>query len=135
VWVVVEIRAIGDRGDGRIDDDPAHPARQRVWLRVKPTLPDDPVQQLAAFTYMSDLTLTGAALAPHGLRMGQGAFAASLDHAIWFHRPFRPDEWWLYDQVSPIATAGRAQVVANVFTQGGVLVATVVQEMLLRTTT
>jgi acyl-CoA thioesterase-2 len=85
---------------------------------------------------MSDLTLTRAALAPHGLALGSGeVFAASLDHAVWFHRPFRADEWWLYDQVSPVATGGRGQVVANVFTQAGVLVATVVQEMLLRRTT
>ena len=58
--------------------------------------------------------------------------AASLDHTIWFHRPFRADEWWLYDQVSPSASGGRGLALARVFTQDGTLVATVAQEGLIR---
>jgi acyl-CoA thioesterase-2 len=57
---------------------------------------------------------------------------ASLDHSVWFHRPFRADEWWLYDQVSPSASGGRGLVLAKVYTQDGSLVATVAQEALLR---
>ena len=59
-------------------------------------------------------------------------FVASLDHAVWFHRPFRADDWWLYDQVSPSASNGRSLVLARVFTQDGRLVATVAQEGLIR---
>ena len=59
-------------------------------------------------------------------------FVASLDHAVWFHRPFRADEWWLYDQVSPSASNGRALVLARVFTQDGQLVASVAQEAVMR---
>ena len=76
-----------------------------MWLRVSSRLPDDPFWHRAAFTYLSDMTLVGAAMAPHGVSFGQGdAFVASLDHSVWFHRPFRADEWWLYDQVSPSAS-------------------------------
>ena len=66
-------------------------------------------------------------------RFGRGdAFVASLDHTVWFHRPFRADEWWLYDQVSPSASGGRGLVLARVFTQDGQLVASVAQEAVLR---
>ena len=119
--------------DGLLEPDPAHPARQRFWLRVSSPLPDDPAQHVAAFTYLSDVTLMGAALAPHGIRVGDPqTLVASLDHAVWFHRPFRADEWWLYDQVSPSASGGRGLVLARVFTQDGTLVASVAQEALIR---
>jgi acyl-CoA thioesterase II len=79
------------------------------------------------------MTLVGAAMAPHGISFGKGdAFVASLDHAVWFHRPFRADEWWLYDQVSPSASSGRTLVIARVFGQDGSLVASVAQEAVLR---
>ena len=87
----------------------------------------------AAFTYASDLTLLGAALVPHGIHIASPRLQpASLDHTIWFHRPFRADEWWLYDQVSPFAGGGRGLALARVFTQSGELVATVAQEGLIR---
>ena len=132
-WDVVDFRYVGSDGDGRLEPDPAHPARQRFWLRISSRLPDDPAQHVAAFTYLSDMTLMGAALAPHGVRVGgPETLVASLDHAVWFHRPFRADEWWLYDQVSPSASGGRGLVLARVFTQDGTLVASVAQEALLR---
>ncbi|WP_296601545.1 acyl-CoA thioesterase II [Nocardioides sp.] len=132
-WDVVDFRYVGSDGDGRLEPDPAHPARQRFWLRVSSPLPDDPAQHVAAFTYLSDVTLMGAALAPHGIRVGDPqTLVASLDHAVWFHRPFRADEWWLYDQVSPSASGGRGLVLARVFTQDGTLVASVAQEALIR---
>jgi acyl-CoA thioesterase-2 len=132
-WDVVDFRYVGSDGDGLLEPDPAHPARQRFWLRVSSPLPDDPAQHVAAFTYLSDMTLMGAALAPHGVRIGgPETLVASLDHAVWFHRPFRADEWWLYDQVSPSASGGRGLVLARVFTRDGTLVASVAQEALIR---
>jgi acyl-CoA thioesterase-2 len=132
-WDVVDFRYVGSSGDGLLPPDPEHPARQRFWLRISSPLPDDPFQHVAAFTYVSDMTLMGAALSPHGVRLGGAeTMVASLDHSIWFHRPFRADEWWLYDQVSPSASGGRGLVIARVFTQDGTLVATVAQEALLR---
>lgn len=131
-WDVVDLRYLGNSADG-LAADPAHPGRQRYWLRVSSRLPDDPFQHVAAFTYLSDLTLMGAALAPHGVRLGgPETMVASLDHSIWFHRPFRADEWWLYDQVSPSTSSGRGLVTARVFTQDGTLVASVAQEALVR---
>lgn len=131
-WGVADIRLIGASGSG-LEEDPRHPARQRAWLRVSSRLPDDPFWHRAAFTYLSDMTLVGAALAPHGMSVdAAGAFVASLDHSIWFHRPFRADEWWLYDQVAPSASSGRGLILARVFTQDGSLVASVAQEAVLR---
>ena len=131
-WNVADIRFVGSSAGG-LDDDPAHPGRQRVWLRVSSPLPDDQQFHRAAFTYLSDMTLIGAAMAPHGISFGRGdAFVASLDHAVWFHRPFRADEWWLYDQVSPSASSGRGLTIARVFSQDGHLVASVAQEAVLR---
>ncbi|NPC96172.1 acyl-CoA thioesterase II [Nocardioides sp. zg-DK7169] len=131
-WAVADIRLVGTSADG-LEPDPARPGRQRTWLRVSEELPEDPFLHLAAFTYLTDMTVMGAALAPHGLRLGDPRVQlASLDHAIWFHRAFRADQWWLYDQVSPSASAGRGLVTANVFTQDGQLAATVAQEFLMR---
>ncbi|WP_307725092.1 acyl-CoA thioesterase [Nocardioides szechwanensis] len=132
-WDVVDFRYVGNSADGLLPPEDAATARQRFWLRVSSKLPDDPFWHVAAFTYLSDMTLMGAALAPHGVRMGgPEMLIASLDHSIWFHRPFRADEWWLYDQVSPSASGGRGLVLAKVYTQDGTLVATVAQEALLR---
>lgn len=129
-WDVADMRFVDPELTG-IDE--VHPGRQRVWLRVSSPLPDDPFWHRAAFTYLSDMTLVGAALRPHGISFGKGdVFVASLDHAVWFHRPFRADEWWLYDQVSPASTGGRGLVLANVFTQDGTLVASVAQEAVMR---
>jgi acyl-CoA thioesterase II len=133
-WDVVEVRYVGSSGDGLLAEDAAHPGRQRLWMKVSSALPDDPFLHVAAFTYLSDMTLMGAAMAPHGARPEDGThLVASLDHAIWFHRPFRADEWWLYDQTSPYAGGGRGLVTAGVFTQDGTLTATVAQEALVRT--
>ncbi|MQW74945.1 acyl-CoA thioesterase II [Nocardioides sp. dk4132] len=131
-WAVADIRLIGTSAAG-LPADPTRPGRQRSWLRIAERLPEDPFLHLAAFTYLTDMTVMGAALAPHGLRLGDPRVQlASLDHAIWFHRPFRADEWWLYDQVSPSASGGRGLVTANVFTHDGQLAATVAQEFLMR---
>ncbi len=132
-WDVVDMRYVGTSADGRLPEDGEETARQRFWLKVSSALPDDPFWHVAAFTYLSDMTIMGAAFAPHGVQMGgPEVMIASLDHSIWFHRPFRADEWWLYDQVSPAASGSRGLVLAKVYTQDGVLGATVAQEALLR---
>ncbi len=131
-WAALDVRYVGTSAMG-LDEDPDRPARAQLWLRVDGRLDDDPVTHLAAFAYASDLTLLGAALVPHGFHINSPAVqAASLDHTIWFHRPFRADEWWLYDQASPVAHGGRGLATARVFTQDGTLVASVAQEGLIR---
>ncbi len=132
-WSALDVRPIADSRAGGTLDASHHPARSQWWIRASGDLPDDPVTQLAAFTYASDMTLLVAALVPHGLFIqSPGMQAASLDHSMWFHRPFRADEWWLYDQASPSASGGRGLALARVFSQDGQLVATVAQEGLIR---
>jgi acyl-CoA thioesterase-2 len=132
-WAALDVRYLGNSAVGGVPEDPARPARAQMWTRVSDRLSDDPLEHLAAFTYASDMTLIGAALVPHGKVVASpGMQVASLDHTIWFHRPFRADEWWLFDQHSPSASGGRGLSLASVFTQGGELVATVAQEGLIR---
>ena len=114
-------------------DPPPGPPLAHSWLRAVGRLPDDPLLHLAVLAYASDTTLLDIGCYPHGLswidpRMEQ----ASLDHAMWFHRPLRADEWLLYAQVAPSLAAGRAYVRGSVFTRTGVLVASVAQEGLSR---
>jgi len=109
------------------------PPRQRVWLRAAGELPDDPIVHTVVLTYASDMTLLDTSLLPHGGSWFQpGLFMASLDHAMWFHRPFRADDWLLYSQDSPSASGGRGLSRGLVFTREGTLVATVMQEGLIR---
>ena len=129
-WASLDARYLGSSRRG-LPEDPDHPARARMWIRVTEDLGDDPVRHLAAFTYASDMSLLGATLTAHDVRPPEIQMA-SLDHTIWFHRPFRADEWWLYDQFSPSASGGRGLALARVFTQDGRLVATVAQEGLIR---
>ncbi len=104
-----------------------------VWVRVTEELPDDPLLHVCLMTYISDLTLIETALLEHGITMHDGrASGASLDHAMWFHRPFRADRWLLYAQESPIAAGGRVLARGQVFTEDGDLVVSVVQEGLIR---
>ena len=132
-WAALDVRPVADSREGGSLDSIDHPARSQWWIRASAELPDDSLTQLAAFTYASDMTLLPAALVPHNLYIGSpGMQAASLDHSIWFHRPFRADLWWLYDQVSPSASGGRGLALARVFSQDGQLVASVAQEGLIR---
>ncbi len=132
-WAALDVRPVASSRDGGRLVGPDHPALSQWWIRVSATLPDDPLTQLAAFTYASDMTLLSTALVPHGRSVeSHGMQVASLDHSIWFHRPFRADQWWLYDQVSPSASGGRGLTLARVFSQDGQLVASVAQEGLIR---
>jgi acyl-CoA thioesterase II len=108
---------------------------QRVWMRIDGTLPDDPLIHACALTYASDLSLLDAVLAKHGEVWGPGGvIGASLDHALWLHRPFRADEWFLYDSSSPSAQGSRGLANGRMFTRSGVHIASAVQEGLLRRT-
>ncbi|MFT3715304.1 MAG: acyl-CoA thioesterase II [Gordonia sp. (in: high G+C Gram-positive bacteria)] len=105
-------------------------AQQRVWFRYRNPLPDDQVMHVCTLAYMSDMTLLGSAKVPHHEVPTQ---TASLDHAMWFLRPFRADDWLLYDQTSPSAGGGRALTQGRIFDRSGRLVAAVTQEGLSRT--
>jgi acyl-CoA thioesterase-2 len=107
--------------------------RQRVWLRADGRLPDDPVLHACVVTYASDMTLLDTTVLPHGLGWADGDVQmASLDHAMWFHRPFRADEWLLYDQLSPTTFGSRGLAAGSIFTEDGRLVISVIQEGLVR---
>ncbi len=110
---------------------PGKASQQQVWFRHRDPLPDDPVLHICALAYMSDLTLLGSAQVNH-LDEREHLQIASLDHAMWFMRAFRADEWLLYDQSSPSACAGRALTQGKIFTQTGEMVAAVMQEGLTR---
>ncbi|WP_257181802.1 acyl-CoA thioesterase [Corynebacterium cystitidis] len=106
------------------------PSQQVVWFKSKQELPDDDTFHVCTLAYMSDMTLLHSALVPHP---GHKVQMTSLDHAMWFLRPFRADEWLLYDQVSPSAHGGRALTHGRIFDHAGNLVAMVTQEGLTRT--
>ncbi len=109
-------------------------AKSQVWFRTNGKLADDPLLHICLATYVSDMTLLDSVLLAHG----RGGWAvgdvvgASLDHAMWFHRPFRADEWLLYDQESPSASGGRALARGRIFTESGALAVSVIQEGLVR---
>ena len=110
------------------------PPVQRMWVRTMGALGDAAVQHQAALAYASDYGVLATALRPHGLHVRDpGLMVASLDHSIWFHRPFRADEWLLYSMDSPVTHGGRGFARGTFFTRDGTLVASVAQEGLLRT--
>jgi acyl-CoA thioesterase-2 len=109
------------------------PPYQRVWLRADGRLPDDTVLHQCVLTYASDMTLLDTSTLPHALgALEENLFMASLDHAMWFHRPFRADEWLLYAQDSPTASRARGLARGLIYTQSGQLAVSVVQEGLIR---
>jgi acyl-CoA thioesterase-2 len=110
---------------------PATDEPQRVWMRADGTLPDDPMLHICLLTYASDLTLLASVLAPHPFPMNQVALA-SLDHAMWFHHPFRADEWLLYECHSPSASGSRGLAAGRFFTRDGLLVVSAMQEGMVR---
>jgi acyl-CoA thioesterase-2 len=111
----------------------ALPPYQRVWLKADGVLPDDPVLHACVLVYASDMTLLDTALLPHGGEFDEAELMmASLDHAMWFHRPFRADEWLLYHQDTPTASDGLGLARGLIYTHDGRLAVSVVQEGLLR---
>jgi acyl-CoA thioesterase II len=109
------------------------PPRQRFWLRAAEPLPDEPLVHAAAMAYTSDMLLLSTSLAPHARAVGApDVAAASLDHAVWLHRPVRVDQWLCYEQESSWAAGGRCLCHARVFDRAGRLVVTVAQEGMIR---
>jgi len=108
-------------------------AVQRCWMRCGEPLPDDPRIHQCVLAYLSDWSLLDTASRPHGVSfMQENVQVASLDHAMWFHRSFRADEWLLYDQDSPSASGARGFNRGLIYNQTGKLVASTTQEGLLR---
>jgi acyl-CoA thioesterase-2 len=121
--------------EGAIYIRPRRPpsARQSVWLRATGRMPDDPLVHAAVLAYCSDYSLLEPVLRRHGLAWSDARLrVASLDHAMWFHRPGRVDDWTLYTQSSPSASGGRGLAAGRMFTSDGVLIATVAQEGMVR---
>lgn len=109
------------------------PPRQRAWIRTPETLGDEPLVQAAGFAYCSDLFLLSAALPPHARHIDTpGLKLASLDHTVWLHAPFRADEWHLYEQHGYWMGGGRGISKGRLYDRGGTLVASTMQEGLLR---
>ena len=117
-------RYLGEKSEnGRFD----------IWIRATGRLPDEPAIHQCVLAYASDMMLLDAALIPHGRSVfSEDIMAASLDHALWFHRPFRADEWLLYAQDSPSLANSRGFSRGLIFASDGTLVASVAQEGLLR---
>jgi acyl-CoA thioesterase-2 len=106
---------------------------QYIWMRANGALPDAPALHQCVLAYASDFTLLDTALIAHGkLLFDRDIQLASLDHAMWFHRPFRADDWLLYAQDSPSAHGGRGLCRGSVYTREGLLIASVAQEGLMR---
>jgi acyl-CoA thioesterase II len=109
----------------------SRPPRQRVWTRASEALPADPIWHHVILAYASDMVLLGTSVRPHAVTWDT-VMNASLDHAIWFHRPFDFNAWHLYDMDSPSASGARGFNRGAMYSRDGVLVASVAQEGLLR---
>ncbi len=106
---------------------------QYLWLKTVDALPDDPDLHRNILAYVSDYQLLSTATAPHGIRFGvDDVRMASLDHAMWFHRPFRVDEWMLYSMDGPSSSGARGLARGQFFTADGTMVASTTQEGLVR---
>jgi len=129
----IELRPVDLSRFSRARPDGPLPATQQFWLRAAGRLPDDPAIHRALLAYLSDMTLLDTALVCHGRSVFDGTLqVASLDHALWFHRPFRADEWMLYDQESPNASGARGLCRGSLYSRNGQLIASVMQEGLIR---
>ncbi|MBA2588787.1 MAG: acyl-CoA thioesterase II [Alphaproteobacteria bacterium] len=113
-------------------DRPARAPLDHIWLQTRGPLPDDPLLHRALLAFVSDMSLLDTSLLPHGKSIFSSVQVASLDHAMWFHRPFRADEWLLYVQDSPSASGARGFNRGAIYRRDGTLVASVAQEGLIR---
>ena len=129
----IDVRSVGPLSAEAARDRSLRTTSNLVWLRVDAELGDDPLLHVCLMTYASDMTLLDSVLTGHGLFWQDGQMSgASLDHAMWFHRPFRADRWLLYAQESPAAYGARGLAHGQVFTESGELVVSVMQEGLVR---
>ena len=111
-------------------------AYQRLWIRADGTLPDDPLLHACIAAYASDMSMLDTVLGPHDVRWDDSSFmGATLDHCMWFHRPFRADDWMLFDMDSPAASGGRGLARGFLYDRQGRLCVSLVQEGLLRVRT
>ena len=129
----IELRLVDTERFGRAGKAGPHPVRQFVWMRARAQLADDPALHRAVLTYASDMTLLDTALIAHGRSVFDPDLqVASLDHALWLHRPCRVDEWLLYAADAPNAWGTRGFTRGQIFARDGALVASVAQEGLMR---
>ena len=126
----IELRPVEfDRYLGKKDAQ----GRFHLWIRTSRPLPDDPTIHQCVLAYASDMAVLDAAMIPHGRTLFEKSImAASLDHAMWFHRPCRADDWLLYSQDSPSSSGARGFARGLIFARDGTLVASVAQEGLIR---
>jgi len=130
----IDIRQIGPTSIEAAGDPSLRVASSMAWIRADGDLPDDALLHVCLVTYASDMTLLDSVLLASGLSWADGRTSgASLDHAMWFHRPFRADRWLLYAQESPVAAGARGLARGELYTREGELVVSVVQEGLVRT--
>ncbi|HEU5269704.1 MAG TPA: acyl-CoA thioesterase II, partial [Jatrophihabitans sp.] len=128
-----DIRYVDDppwvqRGLGPRENQP-----HRIWMKADGALPDDPTLHVCVLTFASDLNLLDSVLIHHGMAARLDPISmASLDHAMWFHRQFRADDWFLYESSSPSASGGRGLATGRFFARDGRLVASVTQEGMIR---
>ncbi|MEZ5090468.1 MAG: acyl-CoA thioesterase II [Micropruina sp.] len=109
------------------------PAQLQLWVRTQDDLPDDPRTHQMVLAYLSDISLLSVSTLPHPVEFLSARMqAASIDHAMWFHRPVRADAWLLYDQVSPSASGGLGFSLGRLFARGGPLAASCAQQGLVR---
>ncbi len=131
-WDALETRYAGDTSAEGGLINPLHAAAMQVWVKTTGQLPDDPRLHQAVLAYLSDLTLLSVSTLPHPVQMISNQLqVSSIDHAIWFHRPCRADEWLLYDMVSPSASHALGFSTGRLF-QGDQLIASCAQEGLVR---
>ncbi len=130
-WHPIELRPVGPMSYEAERDPRLRTVNNPVWLKVDGRLPDDRLTHVCLMTYASDMTLLDTVLLRHG-RSFEGISMASLDHAMWFHREFRADEWLLYAQETPSAQGARGLARGMVYTRDGELVCSVVQEGMIR---
>jgi acyl-CoA thioesterase-2 len=131
----IDIRYVGPLTFEAAADPALRATESLAWIKADGELPDDELLHVCLVTYASDMTLLDSVLLANGLSWGDGrTVGASLDHAMWFHRPFRADKWLLYAQESPVASGARGLARGELYTRDGELVVSVVQEGLIRTT-
>jgi acyl-CoA thioesterase-2 len=130
----IDIRHVGPLTFEAAKDPSLRSTRSMAWLRADGDLPDDQLLHVCMMTYASDMTLLDSVLLANGLSWTDGTtIGASLDHAMWFHRPFRTDRWLLYAQESPASGDARGLARGELYTREGELVVSVMQEGLIRT--
>jgi acyl-CoA thioesterase-2 len=128
---LIEMRTLSET-DSPLDLDDQGRFERMAWVRITEPMPDDPLVQACALTYLSDLSMVTTATSPHREQRGSLQLA-SIDHAMWFHADFDTHEWLLFDQDTPVARGGHGLARGLFYDEAGKLVASVVQESLMRT--